>query len=730
MKIINRFSLLVILCFAEIYLIAQPPKAPSQPVTEIYFGKPVTDPYRNFENLQDPAVQQWMKAQTDYTRSVLNRIPGRQALIDFIKDLDNRKSELISDLVITDNDIYFYLKSTPADEMEKLYTRKGFNGEETLLFDPGGYGEDKTQKYVVRNISPTDDGSFVAFKIAPNGSESTLLMIMNVKEKKLYPEKIDRSVLAVSWLPDNSAFFYTRIGSSDIYNKERFKDNKVCLHKPGTDPSTDKEFFSVIKNPELKIKSGDMPLVIFDKGSHRLFVLVDGWSNSFYAPASELGKSTIKWDRLFTPEDEVSNVEATDNYLYVRTAKNAPNFKIIRTSLQNPDLKNADIIVPEDPVATLTSFKLTNEALYYSVFKNGVEAALYRLPNATKKAEKMNLPFAAGNIFLSTKGIFGKGGGYLARGGFTYSDIWVTITGWTSENRRYRYLPEKNKFKPEKLSADANYPELDELTVEELTVTSHDGIRVPLSLIYKKGLKRDGNNPVLLNGYGAYGASLRPGLTPSLIWTLQGGVLAIAHVRGGSELGEKWYKVGYKTTKPNTWKDLISCAEYLIANKYTSPKKIAISGGSAGGILVGRAMTERPDLFAVCMPAVGVLNTFRNEFTPNGPGNIREFGSVKDSIECMALINMDSYLNLKNGEKYPATFITAGINDPRVIAWQPAKFAARLQSVNASDKPILFFVDYEAGHGMGNTKSKSIEHLADEISFALWQTGHPDFQVK
>ena len=186
---------------------------------------------------------------------------------------------------------------------------------------------------------------------------------------------------------------------------------------------------------------------------------------------------------------------------------------------------------------------------------------------------------------------------------------------------------------------------------------------------------------------------------------------------------------GYKTTKPNTWKDLIACAEYLIKENYTSSEGIAIFGGSAGGILIDRAITERPDLFAAAIPLVGCMNPLRMENSPNGPVNTPEFGISTDSVECMALIKMDSYLHLKKGDKYPATLITAVMNAPRVIAWQPAKFAAQMQEFNSSSKPILFLTDFAAGHGIGNTKTKQFENYADILSFALWQTGHPDFQM-
>lgn len=721
-------NLLILLTFSLVVgcqsnqLKNKPPLAQVMPVEDTYFGMKVSDPYRYMENLKDTAVLQWLKLQSEYSRSVLNSISGRQPLIDKMFEFDKRKSSKINNLAITENDKYFYLKTTPADETGKLFYREGYEGKEILLYDPDTHSADTTENYVISSVSPSIDGSKVAFDIAPNGSESSVLMIMDVENLKLYPEKIDRCWFASpSWLPDNESFLFNRLQSADVHDKNRGLDSKVFLHKVGTDPMSDREIFSRENNPGLPIRPEDIPFVYYDQDNRYLFgvlATVDNRLNVFYAPASLLGKAKVDWKRLFKPEDEVYSFATTEKDIYVYTPKNAANFKIAKLPISNPNLASAAVVVPENPNSKLVSFVLTKEGLYYTLSKNGVEEKLYSLPFGAIEASEIKLPFTAGSVYLRSKGP-------------RYSDLWVSMAGWTNDNQRYRYLSDSKTFKPENLSAQAEYPEFADLVVEELMISSHDGVEVPLSLIYRKDLARQGDNPVLIYGYGAYGYSENPFFSPNfLLWAHEGGILAVAHVRGGSELGNSWYMAGFKTTKPNTWKDLIACAEYLVKEKYTAPKKIAINGASAGGILIGRAMTERPDLFAAAIPEVGSLNPIRAEESPNGPVNVPEFGTVKDSVECMALFEMDSYLHIKDGTNYPATLVTAGMNDPRVIAWEPAKFAARLQAASSSDKPVLLFVDFEAGHGIGNTKTKNFESLADRLSFAFWQTGHSAFKVK
>jgi prolyl oligopeptidase len=700
----------------------KPPLAQIKPVEDVYFGTKITDPYRYMENLQDSSVQHWFKNQAEYSRNILNSIPGRQELINMMSDFDKRKTAQITSLNITDNDRYFYLKTTPSDETGKLFCRDGFKGEEVLLFDPKSFTNDSTLKYVISSINPSLDGSKISFDLSPNGSETAFKLTLDVETKTLYSEKNYPCFAGfdMSWLPDNKSFFYNRLQNDEGNDKNYFLDSKVFLHVVGTDPNNDREVFSRVNNPDIEINPEDIPLVYYDKNSELLLALV--WKDNnliyYYSKLSVLKKDRIIWKSLTKKEDQVYNVYLTDKELYVYSPKAAPNFRILKTSLENPDLPNAEIVIPEDPQRKLTAFGFSSDGLYYVQSENGVQEKLFILPNNEKTGKEINLPFAAGSVQLKTKG-------------FKFNDAWVNLSGWITDNQRYRYQLRNNIFDLENLSAKAEYPEYADLIVEELMVPSYDGIKVPLSLIYNKNIKKDGKNPVLILGYGAYSIPYSPGFgTDYQLWSINGGILAIAHVRGGGELGDKWYKGGFKTTKPNTWKDLIACSEYLIKEQYTSPQRIAINGGSAGGILIGRALAERPDLFAAAIPEVGMLNSIRLEETPSGPSNTVEFGTVKDSIECQALIEMDSYLHLKDGIKYPAALITAGMNDPRVIAWQPAKFAARLQAANASEKPVLFLVDYEAGHGIGNTKTKTFESLADILSFALWQTGHPDFQIK
>ncbi|MBO8092796.1 MAG: S9 family peptidase [Prosthecochloris sp.] len=699
-----------------------PPPAKTTGFSETICDTTIADPYRYMEDLADPDVQAWLRKQADFARQALSSIGKHGELIDKMEEFDRRKKEKIYNLVISESNRYFYLKQQPGDETGKLYFRDGFKGKEKLLFDPETYGTDSSSRYVVSRFAPSDDGRRIVIGVAADGSENTVLNIMDVETGEFFDETIDRCRFASpSWLADGSGFFYNRTGPAEQFSKQAQMDSRIYLHMIGTSPDADREIFSRELNPSLPMRAEDIPGLYYDKYSGYMYAFVhnvDRRMHVYYAPVEEYVNDRIAWKPLVRPSDNIHDIQVTRDELYLLSADNAPNFRVLKTSLRNPDITYAECVVPEPRDAVLSSFTLTDEALYYTLSRNGVQAEFYRMDPSSKTADRITLPFSAGTIRLSSRG-------------FMFPEVWIVIGGWANDYKRFRYDPAGQRCIEETLSSSADYPEYGDLVVEELMVPSHDGVMVPLSLVYDRRLKRDGRNPVLFYGYGAYGKPVTPFFSPGfLLWTHYGGILAVAHVRGGGELGDSWHKAGMKTTKPNTWLDLISLAEYTIEKKYTSRGMLAVNSASAGGIFAGRAMTQRPDLFAAVIAQVGAMNPLRGEETPNGPVNAPEFGTVEDPAECRALIRMDPYLHIRQGVDYPATLVTAGINDPRVIAWQPAKFAARLQAATSSDRPVLLFTDYEAGHGIGNARSKQFESLADVLGFAFWQTGHPDFRLE
>ncbi|MDJ1496677.1 prolyl oligopeptidase family serine peptidase [Cytophagaceae bacterium DM2B3-1] len=696
-----------------------PPVIAPKPVTEEYFGVKITDPYRNVENLEDPEVKAWMKAQAEQARNTLDAIPGRQGLIDKMNEFDQRRAARITSLKILETDRYFYLKTRPQDQQPKLYYRDGYKGQETLLFDPEKYNREKA--YSLNNFSPSPDGSKVAVCVSEKGAELGQIIFINTQTQTLYPERLDRAWFNGSWLPDNKTFSYTPANSHNVQDPNARLNTKAMLHTLGTFQNKDKDALSSTSYPSMGIHPEEYPKVNYDRNTKLVYGrlnTVSRYLKIYYAPASQLTLPPVMWQPLFSPEQEITSFVSDSTHIYFITSKDAPHQKVMRMPLSAIDVNKAEVVVAENPEEAIDDQKLTitKDGIYFVRTKNGVEAMLYFVPRTGGEPQKIELPQAAGSINLLAKSP-------------KSSELWVTISGWTTDAKRYYFDLASHKFTSQPLSTEAEYPEYADMVVEEVMIPSHDGVKVPVSLIYKKGTPKNGTAPVLIYGYGAYSTSVNPAFSPSFLLWAQYGVLAIAHVRGGGELGEAWHKAGQKATKPNTWKDLIASAEYLIKNNYTGPQKIAIYGASAGGILIGRAMTERPDLFAVAIPKVGCLNAVRMEESPNGPVNVPEFGTVKKEDEYKALIEMDAYLHIKEGIKYPATLITAGFNDPRVIAWQPAKFAARLMASNKSDKPILFLTDYEAGHGIGDAKQKQFENLADVYSFGLWQTGVPNFQT-
>lgn len=691
----------------------KPENATPRVVKDVYHGITVEDPYRYMEDLNDPEVINWLRSNTDYAEAVLNNIPEKDKLQEKIRELDSRTAARIMNVNITDDDTYYYLKMTPKDESGKLYVRNGYEGKEKLLLDPEKYKGTK-ETYTILGLSPSEKGDKVAVRLAPDGSENGELLILDKAGNRL--EEPLNLVNIFGWMGEDHVV-YTKLNSAEITDMNRQLNLKVYRHKLGTPQFEDVEIFSAENNSDLNIKPEEIPIVFYDKDLDKTVGIVVTVNKAIETYMGEGDKmNPASWKKITSKNDRVANIVGSKDAVYFLSFKDAPNFKIVKSSIGNPAFSSGKVVVQEPEEGPIENLATTKDGLFYTVKANGVESKLFFLPKGAEQSKQIELPFTAGSVGIGTKGP-------------EFSDIWVNLSGWTSPPKRYKYNVATDEFKLEPLSTPAEYPELDNLVAQEVMVTSHDGVQVPVSIIHKKDVQLDGKNPVLLYGYGSYGISTGPFFSPLLLaYTLYDGIFVVPHVRGGGELGDDWHRAGQKLNKPNTWKDAIAAAEYLIDKGYTNPEKLTIMGGSAGGILVGRAITERPDLFTAAIPAVGAMNTVRMEESPNGPVNAPEFGTVKDPEEFKGLLAMDSYHHLEDGTEYPATLITSGMNDPRVIAWEPAKFAARMQNTNASDKPILLLTDFESGHGIGDQKSKTFENFANMFAFSLWQSEHPKFQ--
>jgi len=690
------------------------PPTRKEPVTDTYFGTRVEDDYRWIENADSPEVKGWLKSQADYSNDVLGHIPGRDSLFNDFVRLDAMRPASIAS-VVRKNGRYFYKKTLPSENVGRLFSRDKIDGPETLLFDPtqGAGGKSVSLSF----FAPSEDGKRVVFGVAENGSETATIRILNVETRTFEPESISPVWIGVGgWTKDGSGFTYNRLVSSDVHDTKRELNTTAYYHAVGTDPAKDVAVLSAAKYPSLGLKPEDIPIVSFTDDFRYVFGAAASVRNEltlFYAPAGELLSDRIAWKRLLVPEDQVTGVVTHADRVFLLSHKDAPKYRILETSLKEPDIAHAAVVMPEGK-ETIDGIDRTKDYLLATT-SNGINNRLFINAYDHPQWKEIALPRS----------------GTVAVGGFdiTSNDAEAIITSWSKPTERYEFAAVAGTLSLSPLNFPVSYPGTDDIVVEEVEAPAPDGTMVPLSLVYNKRLVRDGSAQCYLTGYGAYGISNTPYFGILNLGLINRGVIvATAHVRGGGEKGFDWYHAGYKATKPNTWKDFIACGEYLVKNKYTSPAHLFGEGTSAGGILIGRAITERPDLFGAAICNVPCANALRMEVTPNGPINVAEFGTVKDSTEWRALLEMDAFQHVKKGVKYPAVICVGGANDPRVIVWQPAKLAAALQNATASGKPVLLQVNYDNGH-FTEDKKVTFRDFANMYAFCLWQTGHPDFKA-
>lgn len=697
-----------------------PPAAPVRSVTDTYFGVRVADPYRWMEEPKSADLDAWMKAQSNLTRAVLDRLPGRKPLFDRVVSLSEAGTLVYQ--VVRAGDHYFYMKQAPGDDNGKLYSREGLRGKEQLLVDPTKLAT-KGPHYSIDYFTPSLDGRYVAYGISPGGSEESVLHVLESAAGKELPESIDRAQFgAIAWRPDGRSFLYLRLQklAPGAAPTEKYLKSRIYAHVLGVNRNGDGDpaVFGFDVSPRVPVDTTELGYIVYSPASPWALGIVQKFVKNeitiFAAPLDSVGRPDTPWKKVAGEDDEITHVDVRGDDIYLLTHKDASRYKVVRTSLASPDLGKAEVIVPAGE-AVLTNLGVAEEALYVQQLDGGIGRVL-RVPFAGGGAKPLPLPYegAVAEFVVNPE----KPG------------LLMKLTSWTKPQLWYSYDPATGQVADTGLRppSPVDYSQIES---REVKVASYDGTLVPLSIVLKKGLQLDGKNPTLLTAYGAYGITQDPGFNPVLLaWLERGGIFAVGHVRGGGEYGEDWHKAGQKATKLNTVLDFIACAEYLIDEKYTSSARLGGQGGSAGGITVGRALTLRPELFAAILDDVGASDTLRFEQTPNGPPNVPEFGTAQTEDGFHGLYAMSPYTHVRNGTAYPAVLLTTGINDPRVSPWEAAKMTARLQAATSSGEPVLLRVDYDAGHGIGSTKSQANAETADEWSFLLWQFGDAAFQPK
>ena len=700
-------------------LVLAPPPQPKTPVREVkdsYFGTTVSDPYRWLEDEKSPEVAAWLKAQNDHTRAVLAALPGRDAFLARIHELND--ADVKVGAVTHWGGRWFYYKVSPGKDNRSLCTRDSLRGAERVLVDPEKLG-DKEHHFSIDYYLPSLDGKRVAYGISPGGSEDSVMHILDARTGKALPDVIDRTRWGMmAWLPDNKSFVYARLQKvpAGAPAADNFKKMRVYLHVLGRSPDDDPPVFGWDVSPRAPMGEADFPSLWYSPASPWVIASLSSGTTPervlYAAPVSALAKPDIPWNKLADTSAAIVGWDARGDDLYLLTHKDALRYKVTHVDLKHPDLAAADVVVPPSN-AVVTDLGVAKDGLYVSKR----EGAVTRLERLAWKGHTLG---PAEHVTLPVEGTIGFWTHGQQDGTLVFATSWTHAPAWYQYDPRTRKAADMGLLPPSK----ADFSQID---AEEVIVPSTQQAQVPLSILHRKDLPLDGSHPTLLVGYGAYGSTSEPFFDATrLAWLEKGGVLAVAHVRGGGEYGEEWHLAGQKANKQHTVDDFIASAMYLVHGKYTSPDHLAGEGTSAGGLLIGGAITQHPELFGAAVDRVGCADMLRFEITQGGPANTHEFGTIKKKEEVPWLIAMSPYHHVKKGTRYPAVLLTTGMFDPRVPVWQPAKMAARLQAANAGTKPILLRVEYDAGHGLGSTKSQHELELADELAFLWWQLAGTD----
>ncbi len=679
-------------------------------------GATVNDPYRWLEDTKSAQTQSWFKRQGDVARSVLDRIEGRETLAARLAQLANAQGDAFGRIVRMPGDRYFYLKRSPGGRQFKLYMRTGLGGSETLLVDPEIDSQRTGVPHAINYFKPSWDSKLVAYGMSAGGSENASLFILNIAKGRLVGQPVPRVYdTPLHWLPDNRSLTYTQLaqpqpGAADT---ETYMDASVMMLRIGQAKA--RPVFGPTVTLGLGLERLDVGELITAPGSQWVIARTTDTTvpegKLFVARLSQLARQGVQWKRIATASDKVVSVALQGDDLFLMTQAGTPRRKIMRVNLNRPSLAQAVVVVTQPQDAVLEGFELTPSGLV-ATMRQGTSVVLRRYDRGDNAGRALAAPAEGASWPIGSAAADAE-------------NLIYTFSGWTEPARWYRL--DGDRSVEVQMGKRAVPPNLPEITVTQVSVPSHDGVGVPMTILHRKGLVLDGNNPVLLHGYASYGFSMSAGFSvDNMAWIERGGVVALSNPRGSGVFGDDWHRAGFKVTKPNTWKDGIACAQYLIDKGYGSPKTMGIMGTSAGGIFVGRAVTEAPQMFAAAIFNVGVMDAVRAEESANGITNISEFGSVKDPVEFKALLEMSTYHAIRDAVAYPGVLLVHGMNDPRVDTWHSGKTAARLQAAQAGlpqARPALLRLDMQAGHGMGSTQQQRQAMSADIQSFLLWQMG-------
>lgn len=670
------------------------PQTATVDTVDTYFGVSVPDPYRWLENDTSAATASWVKAQNEITNNYLEHIPFRQDLLKRLTELANY--ERISAPFKKHGKYYFY-KNDGLQNQSVLYVQDALNSEARVFLDPNKLSDDGT--VALTSLSFSNNGKYAAYTISRSGSDWREIYVMDVATGSLLDDHITWAKFTdAAWQGDG---FYYSAYDAPSKGKEFSNVNehhKIYYHKLGEPQENDRLVYENKAYPKrfytAQVSEDERVLFIYESGEGRGNALFMQDLTQKSAPVVQLASD---FDYQYTP------IEVIGNRIYFFTNYQAAKNKIMAAELQSPELANWKEVVPEKE-QVLSDVRVIGGKLFLTYDKDASNHAyVYDLQG--KELQEIELPSLGSVSFNGDK---------------DDEECFFSFTSFTIPGATYKYDVQKNSY--ELFRAPKVKFHSDDFVTEQVFFPSKDGAKIPMFLTYQKGLKKNGKNPVFLYGYGGFNISLYPSFSINRIPFLEnGGIYVQVNLRGGSEYGEDWHVAGTKMQKQNVFNDFIAAAEYLIDNKYTNSQKIAIVGGSNGGLLVGACMTQRPDLFRVAIPQVGVMDMLRYHKFTIGWNWASDYGTSEDSKEMFEYLKGYSPLhNLKKGTKYPATLVTTADHDDRVVPAHSFKFAATLQACNEGSNPTLIRIDSKAGHGAGKPMSKILEEQADVYGFIMY----------